>query len=241
MPEVNVGAEPRVIDLGGVNCFLFAAGDGFVLVDTGFAFQRPLLERRLEEAGCGQGDLKLIVLTHGDGDHVGSCAYLKRKHGAEIAMHREDAASAGSDPGKDRVVKFGLMNFLEVFMGIGMALRAVRTGSVKPEPFEVDFFLEDGHSLVGRGVDARVLHIPGHSRGSVGLLLPSGDLIAGDLFMNLVAPNFSAIRLPGGETAASVAKLDGLGLRDVLPSHGRPFPWKRYARRLARRASGHRA
>jgi hydroxyacylglutathione hydrolase len=231
-----MGSEPRVIDLGGVNCFLFDAGDGFVLVDTGFAFQRPLLEKRLEAAGCGQGKLKLIVLTHGDGDHVGSCAYLKAKHGAEVAMHREDAPSAGSDPGKDRKVKFGFMNFLEVFTGIGMAFRALRSGSIKPEPFEVDLFLEDGRSLADRGVDARVVHIPGHSRGSIGLLLPTGDLIAGDLFMNLIAPNFSAIRLAGGETAASVAKLDGLGIRDVLPSHGRPFPWKRHAGRLARRA-----
>jgi hydroxyacylglutathione hydrolase len=231
-----MGDELRAIDVGGVYCFLFETDRGFVLVDTGFAFQRGVLEAALEAAGCEPGRLALIVLTHGDGDHVGNCAYLKAKYGAKVAMHREDALSAGGDPGQGRKVRLGLLSILEIFTAFGLAFKAMKAGSMKMEPFEVDFFLEEGRSLEDYGVDATVVHLPGHSRGSIGLLMRDGRLIAGDLFMNLVAPNLSSIRLGGGETASSLGRLDGLGVREILPSHGRPFDWKRYANSLKRKA-----
>lgn len=64
---------------------------GFVLIDTGVAFKRAALEKELASAGCRVGDLKLIVLTHGDSDHADNCVYLRKRYGAEIAMHRDDA------------------------------------------------------------------------------------------------------------------------------------------------------
>ena len=79
------------IDLGGVNCYLVTAGDGFLLVDTGIASKRAGLEKALEKAGCRPGNLKLILLTHGDIDHVDNGAYLQAKYGAKIAMHADDA------------------------------------------------------------------------------------------------------------------------------------------------------
>lgn len=77
--------------LGWVNCYFVTAGNGLVLIDSGASNGRRTLERELERAGCHPGDLKLIVLTHGDSDHTGSAAYLRRKYGAPVAMHREDA------------------------------------------------------------------------------------------------------------------------------------------------------
>ena len=41
----------EAIHLGGVNCYLFAAGDGCILVDTGFMAKRPKLEKSLESLG----------------------------------------------------------------------------------------------------------------------------------------------------------------------------------------------
>jgi hydroxyacylglutathione hydrolase len=232
-----MGTEMRVIDLGGVKCFLFIAGGGFVLVDTGFAFQRPALEKGLEEAGCGPGGLRLIVLTHGDGDHVGNAAYLKAKYGAPLAMAREDAASAGGDPGEGRKLKLGPLSLIAMLSSIALMAKIISSGSMTPEPFDVDILLEDGRDLGDFGLNARVLRLSGHSRGSVGLLTSEGDLLAGDLFMNIAAPSLSAIALDGGEEAESVARIGALGIRDILPSHGRPFSWKRYAKSLTRSAA----
>ena len=80
--------------LGTVNCYVVDSGAGLVLIDTGSPNGRAVLVAELVRAGCRPGDLKLIVLTHGDFDHAGNAAYLREKYGAPIAMHRDDAGMA---------------------------------------------------------------------------------------------------------------------------------------------------
>ncbi len=70
-------SEIKTINLGHVNCYLVKTGDGFILIDTGWATKRTELEKELESAGCKPGNLKLVILTHGDSDHVGNCTYLR--------------------------------------------------------------------------------------------------------------------------------------------------------------------
>jgi len=60
--------------LGGVNCYLIETDTGYILIDTGGSNRRTDLEKELESAGCQTGNLKLIVLTHGDFDHTGNAA-----------------------------------------------------------------------------------------------------------------------------------------------------------------------
>lgn len=73
-----------------VNCYLVRLDDGFVLIDTGRAVQRAVISERLAAEGCTPGTLKLILLTHGDFDHCGNAAYLRRSYGAPIALHADD-------------------------------------------------------------------------------------------------------------------------------------------------------
>ena len=77
--------------LGYVNCYLIETGSGYLLIDTGCKNNRVELVRELEDAGCKQGNLRLILLTHGDFDHTSNAAYLREKFGAKIAMHAEDS------------------------------------------------------------------------------------------------------------------------------------------------------
>ena len=65
--------------MGSVNCYIVETDSGFVLIDTGASNRRSQLEKELESAGCKPGDLKLIILTHGDFDHTGNAAYLRRQ------------------------------------------------------------------------------------------------------------------------------------------------------------------
>jgi len=80
--------------LGSVNCYLVESGTGHILIDTGSSNMRSDLERELESAGCKPGNLRLIVLTHGDFDHIGNAAFLKKKFGTKIAMHKDDSGMA---------------------------------------------------------------------------------------------------------------------------------------------------
>jgi len=77
--------------LGHVNCYLIETDIGYILIDTGCSNRRTNLEEELESAGCKPGNLKLIVLTHGDFDHTGNAAYLREKYGTKIAMHYDDS------------------------------------------------------------------------------------------------------------------------------------------------------
>jgi glyoxylase-like metal-dependent hydrolase (beta-lactamase superfamily II) len=158
--------------LGSVNCYVVATDSGFFLIDTGASNRRRQLEKELEKAGCAPGDLKLIILTHGDFDHTGNAAYVRRKFGAKIAMHPDDA---------------GMLERGDIFWNRksgNFFIRAVasflfRFG--KSERCSPDIYLEDGDDLSGYGFDAKVLHIPGHSKGSIAILTAGGALFCGDL------------------------------------------------------------
>ena len=135
------GSEITTIALAGVNAYLVRAGESFVLVDTGKPEKRTDMVAQLERAGCRRGDLRLIVLTHGDYDHAGNAAHLREEHGAGIAMHPDDAGrveSADWSLGmKAKPDKFPLL------------FRAVSV-FVRPGAFDVftpDVLVEDGWSL----------------------------------------------------------------------------------------------
>lgn len=82
--------EIQIVNLGIENCYVITTVSGFILVDTGFQKNRRKLEKHLEELGCRPGNLKLIILTHGCGDHSGNAAYLREKYHTTIAMHKGD-------------------------------------------------------------------------------------------------------------------------------------------------------
>ena len=66
-------------------------------------------------------------------------------------------------------------------------------GFGKSERFTPDFYLDEGDDLSDYGFDARVLHIPGHSKGSIGILAAGGDLFCGDLLECTGRPALNSI------------------------------------------------
>ena len=104
MPE-NPNPHIQVINLGFVNAFLIPAGDGYILLDTGVPQQWARLESALLAAGCLPDRLKLVVITHGDGDHTGNCLRLRDQYHARIAMHPADSAQVESGVIPDRITR----------------------------------------------------------------------------------------------------------------------------------------
>jgi len=201
--------------MGGVNCYLIEGSAGFVLIDSGAANSRRALMRELEGAGCGPGQLKLILLTHGDFDHCGNAAHLRRAWGAPIAMH---AADAGMPERGDMFANRKKPNLLI------RSLIPLFTGFGRRERFTPDVLLEDGADLADYGLQARVLSIPGHSKGSIAVLTSSGELFCGDLLENSGrAPALNALMDDPAAGAASLQKLADAAPGTVYPGHGAPF------------------
>jgi len=222
-----MSSDVTTINLGGVNCYLLRSATGFVLIDTGFQTRRARLDGELEKAGCRPGDLKLILLTHGDVDHVGNCAHLRAKFGAPCAIHAKDAPMVeDGNMGANRKPKPDRLSF--VFRALGLFTR--RLADRNPlERFKPDLVVDEGFELGAYGLNARILHIPGHSKGSIGVLTSGGDLFSGDLFYNI--PGFHFID-DLSDHQASLKKLDGLKIERVYPGHGKPFSAERIRRRV---------
>lgn len=178
--------------------------------------------RALQAAGCQPGDLRLVLLTHGDFDHTGNGAYLREGHGVQVAMH----------PGDAGMVERGDM-FWNRKSG-GKLLRAVAPllfGFGKSRRFKPDLYVEEGYDLSTHGLAARALHLPGHSAGSIGILTAAGDLFCGDLLENVDRPRLNGIIDDPVAATASVERLKSLGIRTVYPGHGAPFTMAQYVER----------
>jgi len=229
--EENVPQKIKTISLllpyklGSVNCYLIETDTGYILIDTGCSNKRTDLEKELESAGCKPGNLKLIVLTHGDFDHTGNAAHLREKYDIKIAMHYDDSG----------MVERGDM-FLNRKKGniLFKMIATILFGFGKSERFKPDFYIEDGYDLSEYGFDAKVLHIPGHSKGSIGILTVGGDLICGDLLTNWDKPDqpdLNSIMDDLTAANASVEKLKKLGIKTVYPGHNKPFPMELFIKK----------
>jgi hydroxyacylglutathione hydrolase len=202
-----------------VNCYLIQSGSAFFLIDTGLAKKQNNLTRDLERAGCKPGNLKLIILTHGDSDHSGNCAHLRERFGAKIAMHRGDLMNVESGD------MFANKNVNPVAKTIARLLFFI-TGLGTFTHFTPDLFLEDGQNLSGYGWNATVIHLPGHSKGSIGILTPEGDLFCGDLLENTQKPAVNTLGDSFDQMKTSAEKLKGHFIKTVYPGHGNPFAIK---------------
>ena len=219
-PRPGGQAATRIvpITLASVNCYLVTDDAGFVLVDSSKPEERAELDAALTRAGCLPGTLNIIVLTHGDYDHAGNAAYLREKYTSTIALHRDDSERVERGDWtlnmKPKPDKFGLL------------FRAVSI-FIKPGPFETfvpDIYVEDGQSLAQYGLDATVLHLPGHTKGSIGVLTGRGDLFCGDLFDSMMGkPTFEFFIDDMAAARASLQRLRTLDVGRVFPGHGKPF------------------
>jgi len=222
------GAMPQGIEIityRGVRCYLVKTDNGFILIDTGFSKDRSDIERRLVSAGCQSGNLKLILVTHGDPDHTGNAAYLRGKFEAKIAMHDGDSGMVEQG---DMLWNRRVKGFIKV---IGKILGSLPfAGLNKTDRFSPDLFVSDGWSLSEYGLEAKVIHIPGHSQGTIGILTADGDLFCGDLFVNTKRPCFSDVYIYLEAARASVEKLKLLDVKRVYPGHGKSFSWKEFLR-----------
>jgi glyoxylase-like metal-dependent hydrolase (beta-lactamase superfamily II) len=98
----------------------------------------------------------------------------------------------------------------------------------KANRFEPDLNVDEGYDLSEYGFDAQVLSIPGHSKGSIGILTAGGDLFCGDLLENTNKPATNSIMDDPAACDASVKKLEGLEINIVYPGHGKPFPMQQF-------------
>lgn len=216
--------KPSLHRLGSslVNSYLVEDGGRVTIVDAGLPGYWRDLPLELAAMGCSLEDVRAVVLTHGDTDHVGFSERLRRERGVPVLVHELDASRARGEVKKPNTgwgpVKFGPL--------LGFLLYSGRRGGLRVPPLtEVRTFV-DGAILDVPGTP-RVVHLPGHTPGSVALHVSALDAVfLGDVFTTRsvltgeLGLRLAPFTLDPAQALVSLAKLDGINATWVLPGHG---------------------
>ena len=193
------------------NCYLLSGESGSILIDTCNYKDGPGIMKRIEDK-----NIKLILLTHGHFDHVSSAKYLAKRLNVSIAMSEKDLDIIGN--GTKSILKG------DTLLGRIMSFCSQRVLSMSTYSiFKPDVLLEDGQDLSEYGVNARVIALPGHTKGSIGVLTQDGEIIVGDAMFNMLRPTGSRLYEDKEIMEKSVEKIKKSGAKTIYVGHGKPI------------------
>jgi hydroxyacylglutathione hydrolase len=202
-------------------CYLIR-GKQTIMIDGGSPGKRKSFLKQLRKLGVEPGDIKLIVLTHGDFDHIGSVKDFKEITGAQVVIHRNDLANLEEGrfhwpPGVTRwgkISRFLLKPVLKMVYSIP---------ELKPDIVlnDTDFPLKEF------GIDGKIIYTPGHTPGSVSVVLDSGEAFAGCMAQNslpfTLRPHLPIYATDMEQLKKSWKTLLQNGAKVIYPGHGKPF------------------
>lgn len=206
----NIHYIPNII----ANPYLIIDPDGLTLIDTGLPGSDKKILKYITGMGRSPSDLKRIIITHSDMDHIGGLYPLKKATGARTyASDIEAKAIASGKP--SRPIQAGMTFRRLLFKVVGLWM--------KPHPMQVDEIVKDGQILPilgGLQVVDTVGHTPGHISlfaPKIGLLFPGDSMVSDERGLQGSRP---AVTWDKAKAAESVKKQAALGATIVCPGHG---------------------
>jgi glyoxylase-like metal-dependent hydrolase (beta-lactamase superfamily II) len=209
-----------------VAVYLVDAPEGVTVIDAGLAGQWKEFVAELAAMGRSLDDVRGVVLTHGDTDHIGFAERLRRDHGVPVYVHEADAARA-----RGEVSSKPEWGHMKVGPTAHFLWYALRHNGLRTTPLTEVVTMRDGDVLDLPGAP-RIIGMPGHSAGSVAIHVPAVDAVfVGDalttrhVLTGAEGPQPAPFTDDPAEALASLRRLEGLGVTWVLPGHG--TPWNR--------------
>ncbi|MEV4476398.1 MBL fold metallo-hydrolase [Nonomuraea sp. NPDC049504] len=207
-----------------VACYLIDTPEGITLIDAGLPGHWQDLQDELRSLGKTEDDIRGLILTHGDSDHLGFAERLRSTHGVPVFVHAGDAVRART--GEKPKVAAGPMRIGPTvgFFAYSLRKNGLRTRYVK-EVTEI----ADGDVLDLPGSPV-IVGMPGHSPGSVAVHVPIADAVCvGDalttrhVLTGRTGPQPAPFTDDPAEALASLDRIAGLQASWVLPGHGAPW------------------
>lgn len=207
----NVFIVPGVV----ANPYILVDADGLTVIDTGLPRSEKKILAYVASLGKSARDVKRIIITHADLDHVGGLAALQKSTGARTYASKleADAIAEGKPSRQIKPSGFSLQR----------VLFALLRPFMKAAPFQVDEILTDGQILPALG-GLRVIETAGHTPGHVSLFAPAvGVLFSGDSIVTDEKGLHGSRRgITWDEEKAkdAVRKQSALGVHIVCSGHG---------------------
>lgn len=202
--------EIKKITIGTDNCYIVSNGRDAILVDTASA---PGCDKIIAE--CSKFNMKLIVLTHVHFDHAENAARIADHFNIPVAVSKEDVELFESFD-KQPLFSYGLTGRIV----LGLSLTVLRNTKVE-KPHNI-IFIKDGDSLASYGIDAKIISLPGHTNGSIGVDVEEKSLLVGDELDNWVVPATGHLYTNLDAIKESAEKIRSLGERTLYYGHGKP-------------------
>ncbi len=173
------------------------------IIDTGLPGQEQAVIDYLQRLNYRPDDLRYIILTHFDIDHVGSAAALRKITGAKVCAGDNEIPYLNGS-----VQRPGIKRFLPW-------LTAPIYGKVEPVQVDVTFKTDQ------RFNELNILSTPGHTPGHICITFGS-TAIVGDLLQGGIQEAPSIFIWNMELARESIQKLARANPATILPGHGEP-------------------
>jgi len=209
-----------------VNAFI-VRGERSIIVDTGFPGYGERILKTMSRHDIRPDDISLIIITHGHHDHTGSAAYLREKTGAPVAIHKGDVEALRTGVNPPLCPVGGRGRFMSMLSGM-----------IKPkvQGVEPQILLDQEMDLGDYGIEGKIVPTPGHTAGSVSVLLAGGCALVGDMiFGGLVrkhSPGFPYFCQDSAMASKSISDILDRKPKIFYAGHGGPFTggqvWRKF-------------
>jgi hydroxyacylglutathione hydrolase len=221
---------------GRSNVFLLSNGEKNILIDTSPNYMWNLLEKRLRKLNVNNIDY--LILTHTHTDHAENSHRIKEKYRSLVFVHKDEASflTTGSNfiPKGTNLITHIIVN----------SLIKKLYSRFRYEPCQYDFLVDSVFDLNDLGFNACIMHTPGHTIGSMSIIVDNevalvGDTMFGIFKWSVFPPYADDIE----QMIDSWGRLLETGCSVFIPSHGsansRALVQKDYNERSHRLAINH--
>jgi glyoxylase-like metal-dependent hydrolase (beta-lactamase superfamily II) len=202
------------IKAGVGNCFLVIQNEKFFLVDTGNAGNEDKIISAITSRGLNIGDLQFIFLTHTHYDHAGCASTLKKVTGTKIIVQSSEVEylTSGFHP-----IPKGTSPIYKLAILLGKIGEKSRTKFKAVEP---DITFTDELDLTNLGINARIIHTPGHTKGSSCLFIDEYALV-GDTMFNVMGQIYPPFANNVQQVINSWKSIRNIDVDFYYPAHGK--------------------
>jgi len=198
---------------GRSNVFLLTNGIKNILIDTSVSRSWIKLQKQLDTLGVNTIDY--LILTHAHFDHAANAKQIKEKFNPMVFIQKEESSYLSHG---ENILPNGTIGLTRLLVNL-LGKRLIRR--FKYEPCQPDLLIDSQYDLDNLGFNAYLLHTPGHTKGSISLIVDDEIAIVGDTMFGVfkwsVFPPYAEDK---NLMINSWGKLLETKCKEFLPSHG---------------------